>query len=171
MRTTPTPLCRERADEPERHAHFGLGQRRRRLVEEKHPRVARHRLDDLHHLLEVVGQVAHHRVGIDVDLVLFQKSPRRPVHGPAPDDAEAVGRLVVEEEILGDRHGLHEIDVLMDRDDPLGERVVGAGEADHLAVERKGAGVRRIDPGDDLGERRLAGAVLADQPVHASRRD
>ena len=36
---------------------------------------------------------------------------------------------------------------------------------DFLALEPEGAGVRRVDAGDDLHQRRLAGAVLAHQRV------
>ena len=59
----------------------------------------------------------------------------------------------------------------MDRDDPLRQRVVGAGEAERLTVQMNRAGVRLVDAGDDLGERRLAGAVLADESADAARLD
>ena len=41
-----------------------------------------HRLDDLHHLLEVVGQIADHGVGVDVDLVLIEQAADRLAHRP-----------------------------------------------------------------------------------------
>ena len=55
----------------------------------------------------------------------------------------------------------------MDDRDPglLGLRA-GARTCDRLAVERDRAGVRLVDAGEHLEQRRLAGAVLPHQRVH-----
>ena len=59
----------------------------------------------------------------------------------------------------------------MDRDDALRERLVGARGADRPPVVVDRACIRRVHAGDDLGERRLAGAVLADEAANAARDD
>ena len=78
------------------------------------------------------------------------------------------GRLVGEQDILRHDLGRDQIDVLMDRHDAAGWGVVGAAQLQRPAVQRDGAGIGRIEPSQHLGQRRLAGAVLADQPVHAA---
>ena len=54
----------------------------------------------------------------------------------------------------------------MDHRDAVLQRVERRSELDLLALELEGAGVGRVDAGDDLHQRRLAGAVLAHQRVH-----
>ena len=53
----------------------------------------------------------------------------------------------------------------MDDADAGGDRLARAVEADRRAVEPQLALVRTIDAGDDLDQRRFAGAVLAEQRV------
>ncbi len=51
---------------------------------------------------------------------------------------------------------------------PAGEGVAWRAQLDGLAVELEGALVGPVEPGDDVGERALARAVLAQQGVHLS---
>ena len=46
---------------------------------------------------------------------------------------------------------------------------VGAAQDDRLAAQEDLAGVRLVDAGQDAHQRRLAGAVLADQAHHLVR--
>ena len=79
------------------------------------------------------------------------------------EEAEEGGALVAGEDVapqlllLGERPFL--IDAL-DAQRPRGARVAGA---DALALEIDLAGSRGVDAGDELDQRRLAGAVVADQ--------
>ena len=72
---------------------------------------------------EIVRKRADGVVGIDGDLVLLEQAPRPRAHRLSADDSEAVGRLVVEQQILGHRHRLDEVDVLMHGDDALRQRL------------------------------------------------
>ncbi len=63
-------------------------------------------------------------------------------------------------------NGAHEPEVLVHHADPGVERVARRGERDRLAVEEDLALVRPVEAGEDVRERRLAGAVLAEQRVH-----
>ena len=58
-----------------------------------------------------------------------------------------------------------EVALLMDDADAGGDRLARAREMDRLAVEAQGSRVRPVDAGDDLDQRRLAGAVLAEKRV------
>ena len=59
----------------------------------------------------------------------------------------------------------------MHGDDALLQRLLGAGEPDRPPLELDRSRIRRVHAGDDLGERRFAGAVLADEAADATRRD
>ena len=80
------------------------------------------------------------------------------------DPAEA-GRdlLATEEEVGDDVEVVAEREVLVDGRDPERGRVLGSGDRDLLAVEADRALVGRVDAGDRLHQRRLAGAVVADE--------
>ena len=81
------------------------------------------------------------------------------------EDARLV-RLVAEHDVLGDRHHRDEHEVLVHHPDPVLDRVGGRVQDDRLALEEDLALVRPVEPVDDVHQRRLAGAVLAEQGVH-----
>ena len=87
-------------------------------------------------------------------------------HPPAVDAAEALQRLRADEDVLGDAQVGEERRLLEDDRDPGGLRLLGVVEDRLLAVEQEAAGVGPVHAREDLDERRLAGAVLADEAVH-----
>ena len=162
-------LGRQIADQAQDQPDLAVGQRRGRLVEQQHAGPPADRLDDLDHLALVVGQVLDLAVGRDGDAVARQQLGGLRAHrAHAHDPERADRRLVGEEHVL--RHGLgrDQVDVLVDGDDAARQRIVGAAQAQRLAVQRQGAGIGRVEPGQHLGQGRLAGPVLADQAVHAA---
>ncbi len=82
----------------------------------------------------------------------------------APADDLAGVRLPPDEDVLLDREVGHEVELLIDDGDAEVLRLAGAVEDDRLAVEDDLAAVRLVDPGEDLHQGALAGAVLADEP-------
>ena len=78
--------------------------------------------------------------------------PQRPTHELAPEEHVHIDRLAVRER-----------EILVDDLDPVPLRLAGAREADRLAVQDDLAGGRLVHAGDQLHERRLAGAVVADE--------
>ena len=74
--------------------------------------------------------------------------------------------MVAEHDVLGHGEGLDEPEVLVHHRDAGVERVPRRVELDGPAVELDLAFVGAIEPGQDLRERRLARAVLAEQSVH-----
>ena len=60
----------------------------------------------------------------------------------------------------------HEHEVLVHHANPGVDRLTSRPAGDVAAVERDRAGVRVVQAGQDPHERRLAGAVLADQRVN-----
>ncbi len=90
--------------------------------------------------------------------------------GAALGEAEA-GLLVAEVDVLGDAEALDEVELLVDRRDPEVHRGLRVGEAYLLPLPADGAFVGLVDPGEDLDEGRLAGAVLAEEAVHLAGAD
>ena len=79
--------------------------------------------------------------------------------------AEPAG-LAPEQHVLGDGEVREQVDLLVDRADAGRLRGRRRAELVLLAVDQHGAGVDRVDAGQRLDQRRLAGAVLAHQRVH-----
>ncbi len=84
---------------------------------------------------------------------------------------DAAGELARGEDVLGDRQIAEQVELLEHDADAARHRVARRGERHLLAVEQDPAVRRLLDAGDDLHQRRLAGAVLADQHVDRAAPD
>ena len=107
----------------------------------------------------------------------LQRAEREPRHGPRRDlpEADVVERLArlgldvaaarvrADEDVLEHRHRPEELDVLERARDPAPDDLVHGRLQERLAGELDLALVRRVEPGDDVEGRRLAGAVRPDQ--------
>ncbi len=168
----PDTLVGKRSDQAHDEPHRDIGQRGGRLVHQQDARLAAHGLDDLHHLFQVVGQRRDERFGPRVDLVEAQQRRHFLVEFTAAQQpGTAPGGLVVQHDVFGHRHAADEIDVLVDGDDPVPERVIRARQRDRVAVEPHDTGIGPVDAGHDLEQRALAGPVFADEAVHAAGLD
>ena len=86
-------------------------------------------------------------------------------HGSPVDQAEAIERLDAEMDVLRHRQVAHGGQFLMDHAD-TGRPGISRRRVTHRApVETHLALIVDVHAGDDLHQRGLAGAVLADQPV------
>ena len=93
-------------------------------------------------------------------------------HSPVTDhEGQRPSGLGAEVDVLGDGQVLGEVQLLVDHRDARLEGLGGIGEDLRPAVNLDGAGVRLIDAREDLHQRGLARAVLADQGVHRARAD
>ena len=80
-------------------------------------------------------------------------------HQPEP------GRLPAKEQVFGNVQIGQEIDLLIDGGDARLHCLLRRAQRDLDAIEPDNAGVTLNDPGDGLDQRRLAGAILAQQRV------
>ena len=88
-------------------------------------------------------------------------------HRPPPDQPRPRAEDVAEGDVLGDGHLRKQREVLPDDADAEGAGRDRRHRVDPLAeVVHLGAGIGRIDAGDDLDQRALARAVLAGEAVH-----
>ena len=100
----------------------------------------------------------------------LQRLGRLRLHRRLLQPLEPVVRLAAEVHVLDDVEVVAEREILVDDLDPELRRVLRPVDVDRLAVEEDLAGVHRVDAGDALDQRRLAGAVVADERHHLAVR-
>ena len=83
----------------------------------------------------------------------------------------AAREFVAEEDVLGDRQTVDDVELLVHGRDAELDRRLGGGDLDLLAEPRDLALVGTVDAGEHLDERRLARAVLAEDAVHLAGQD
>ncbi len=109
-------------------------------------------------------------------------SRRVGIHPPAIQQPQRPSpvRLASEKDVRGGVEGVDQLELLMDHADAEPAGVGGSVHHHRRAVDGDLAGVRPMDAAEDLHQRRLARAVLADQPddlagshveVHSIERD
>jgi hypothetical protein len=74
--------------------------------------------------------------------------------------------LAVQEDVVEDAQLVHQGEVLVDGVDAVRARLADGVQLDRLAVDVDRPGVRLVVAGQDLDQRRLAGAVVAEQAEH-----
>ena len=168
MRMTLTPLALTLADEIEHSVDLGDRQGRRRLVHDEDQGIERHRASDRYALTLAAGKILdleprarhadaemrQHLCGVRMHLALVHD--RHAKH--------ALERLPAKQEVARDIDRVAERQVLINHLDPLTSRVGGGCETDFTAVEMKAAGIGNDGAGQNLAERRLSRAVVADEP-------
>ena len=155
----------QRLDDAEEPVDLGLRERGRRLVHHDHARVGRERLGDLDDLLIGDREPARDAVGIELDAELVEEQLHLAPHAPPVDAPAAAQRLRADEDVLRDRQVGEERGLLEDDGDAGCVRLRGRVEDDLDAVQQHAAAVGPVHAGEDLDERGLAGAVLADERV------
>ena len=132
-------------------------------------RLERQRLGDLDELLVGHRQAADRRADIDLDGELLEQRLGRPARGAPVEHAEPAGRRVPDEHVLGDGQVREEARLLVDDGDPERAGLRRTVDRDRLPVEEDRPAVGLMDAGEDLDQRALARAVLADEGVDLAR--
>src|SRR5581483_435570 len=173
---------RHRAERLEERARLLRRKHGGRLVEDQDPRLAIERLQDLDPLLLAERELPDPRPRVDGEPVAAREVLHVPLDRPLVDEeraasepaaqgaggfaASAARAVVAEHHVLRDRERSDETEVLVDHEDAGVDRVARRREVDRPAVEPQLAFVRPVETGDDVRERALARAVLAEQRVH-----
>lgn len=161
--------CPQRADDPEQLLGFPAAQRRRRLIHQHDPGVARGRLEDLHHLRGRGAERLHRRIGIEVELDAAQHRCRLVSHGAAPLDAERTADLPADQQVLPQPHVRQRRQFLRNDRDAQRPGVARIETVNHMTLQREGAGIGVQLPGNQLEQRRLPGTVLAGKDIDRAR--
>src|SRR5215203_4752289 len=162
----------ESADLGKEEVDLALREDRSRLVEENdrvlpRPILDRHGLRQLDQLTLGEAQLGGVGARVDLELDLGQLPSRRlvhcwPVDHPQPDELV----LVPQEEVFRDANVRQERLLLEDHRDSVTDRLPHVLWPHDAPAQTDRSGVRLVDTGQDLRQRRLAGAVLADETEH-----
>ena len=162
-------LVAQAPDQVEHLGHLADADRGGRLVHQHDLGIRQPGPGDRHRLAlaarHLLDQIARPGLGLE----LGEQLGRALVHRLVVDDldeAEAALGLAAEEHVLGRGQIVAERQILVDDLDALGARVDRLVEVLDRALEPDLALARRKVAGDDLDQRRLAGAVVAHQPQH-----
>ena len=117
---------------------------------------------DLDDLLLTDAQVAHRGLGVERLVEALHQLRRDLALALLVDHDAAADALARHEDVVRDVEVREEAELLVDDRDAAVGGVAWTVDLDGLSVELERAG-GRLDPGEDLHERRLAGAVLAEQ--------
>ena len=157
---------RERAHDLEELLRLLRRQDGGRLVEHEDVRLAVERLQDLDPLLLAHGDVLDPGGGVDCEAVAVGDLAHAPLGLAHVEEDPLAGRLLVEDDVLRDRHHGDEHEVLVHHADARLDRCVRRSEPHRLPLDRDLALVGVVEPVEDVHQGRLAGAVLAEQGVH-----
>ena len=116
--------------------------------------------------LKRLRRIDGRRMRREAAAVFEQLGVRLATHSSAVDATEALEGLHADEDVLSDAQVGEERRLLEDDRDPCGLRLFRVVEDRFFAVEYESAGFEPVDAGEDLDERGLPGAVLADEAVH-----
>ncbi len=159
-------LARERPEDLEELAGLLRCQHCRRLVEDQDVRAAIERLQDLDSLLLAHADVLDPCLWIDREVEGAGEMFDAPVRGAVIEQHAGMGRLAGQDDVLRHRHHRDQHEVLVHHSDAARDRVLGRVDSHRLALDPDLALVRVVEPVEDVHQRRLSGAVLAEQRVN-----
>jgi hypothetical protein len=137
------------------------------LVEDEDPGAAVEVLEDLHPLLLADGQVPYGAVCLHRHPVGLGEAADLALERGGPEDRS---RLVpAERDVLGDREAVDETEMLVHHPDATVDRGTGGANRRLVAEDLDRARVGPHEPCEDVHERRLPGAVLAEERVDLAR--
>ena len=144
---------------------------RRGLVEDQQPRVHREGAGNGDELLLCRRQVTQGRVRPKLHPDARQRARGIGVHLPAIEESQraAARRLASEEHVARDVQRVDQLALLVDDPDAEPGGIDRSVHFDRCTVDANLARVGTMDPGQDLYQSRLAGAVLADQRRRSRR--
>ena len=135
------------------------------LIQNQDVRAPVEHLDDFHGLLLGNGHIVDLLVGIHVKAVGIT------------DFLDLLGHLVhiqpsrllqAQDDVLGGGEHIHQLKMLMDHTDAVGERVPGGTDQSLLPIDENFALIREVDTGEHIHQGGLAAAVFAQQGQNLS---
>ncbi|EAU65598.1 conserved hypothetical protein [Stigmatella aurantiaca DW4/3-1] len=156
--------------QPEEHLALMGGERGGGLVQGNDRGVEDGGLGNLHHLPGAQRQIGHLGLGVHLDADLPQHRADLGEQFLEADDPEPGGKAA-QHEVLGHRQLRHELKLLVDDGHPGGDRIARRDEALRLSTDAQLTALGGVIPPENLDERGLARAVLAQQTDDPPRRN
>ena len=146
---------------------------RGRLVHDDAARVERQRLDDLHQLALRQRQFGERRVRREIRTEAIDQRTHFGTQGLAIDQLQqsAMDRFATDEDVAGDVEIVEQVQLLMNERDAGRDRIRHAVARTCDAIDPDRPTARRDNTAEHTHQRRLAGAVLAEQRDHLAGRD
>ena len=157
---------REAADHLEELLRLLRREHGRGLVEDEDVRLAIERLQDLDALLLAHSDVLDPRGRVDGEPVAVRDLLHAPLGLVDVEHDPAAGRLLGEDDVLRDRHHRDEHEVLVHHSHAGPDRRARRAEPNGRPLDDDLALVGVVQAVEDVHQRRLAGAVLAEQRMH-----
>jgi hypothetical protein len=157
------PLRRQLVDDLEQLLRLLRRQDRGRLVEDQDLRTAVESLQDLDALLLSDSDRLDARVRVHGQPERLGELAHPPRSRVVVEQDTRLRRLLRQDDVLGDGHDRNEHEVLVHHPDPELDRVLRRRDRHRLPVHQDLARVGRVEAVEDAHQRRLAGAVLAEQ--------
>ena len=163
----PTPRSRMLAHDREQPFGLGRAERRGRLVHHEDARGVGQRLGDRDKLPLADAQFADAAGATSISTPAdARRAARLAFHLAHCRGAARPHQFAAKKEVGRDVEARHEVEFLEDRGDAARLRVARAGEMRRRAIDEDFAVVRRDDAGQHVHQRRLAGAVFAEQRMN-----
>ena len=156
-------LVAQRPHDREQLVHFLRCEHRGRLVEDQEVGSTIEDLEDLDALLQAQGNVLDASPGLDGDGETLLELANALLDGPVVEDRTAA--LVAQDDVLGNGERRHQHEVLVDHPDAERDGVARTADPDVAPAIADRPGVGPIEAVEDVHERGLARAVLADEGV------
>jgi hypothetical protein len=151
---------------------LAVRQRGRRLVHDQDPRLLGQRLRDLHHLLLGDAEVDGQRMRVVVEAQRGEDSGSFAMHPVAVDQRrKTMMRFAAQEDVLREVEERDEREFLEDHRDAEPARIGRRRDLDRLSLVQELAAVGTVGAAENLDQRRLPGAILAEQHVHLAAAD
>ena len=144
-------------------------QDRRRLVHDQDPGAAVQDLEDLDPLSLADGQLPDPRPRVDAQAVRLGKPADLRV--VAAEIEPEAGPIEADDDVLGDGHRRDQREVLMDHPEAGRDRIPRGAERHRPPVEEDLPGIGLVQPVEDVHQRALPGAVLAEQGMDLAGRE
>ena len=153
------PAVAQAAQSNEQARHLVGGQAGGRLVEHEDLRLRSQRARDRHQRLLGPAEALDAHIRVDVSVEHIKGSCGAPPRRPPVDQAAAPRIAEGEADILGHGHPVDQAEVLVDERNRQATQRAGRV----VSAELDAAGIKRVNAGEDLDQRGLARAVLAEQ--------
>ena len=159
-------LARQRPEDLEQLLRLLRREHRSRLVEDEDVGVPVERLQDLDPLLLADRDVLDARGRVDPELERVGEIAHPLCGRVVVEQHLLAGRLVREDDVLRHRHHRDQHEVLVHHPDPGLDRVAGRAHPRRRALDSNLSLLGRVEPVEDVHQRRLARPVLAEERVN-----
>ncbi len=141
----------ETANDLKQPFRLGIGQYRRRLIENKNSRASDQHLDDFHLLLLGDREISNPPFGIDIETELSRLFAN--VFANVLNSGTIRGPWIRQQDIFRNGEWLHQLEMLVNHANSATACVSRARQRHHFAIDGNGSGIRHVKARRDVHQR------------------